>query len=56
MLKKIIAYEMYKELLLENKPFSKTAKRREKGYLYDAIFLNCGHWNQNENYQKTSRI
>lgn len=47
---------MYKELLLENKPFSKTAKRREKGYLYDAIFLNCGHWIQNENYQKTSRI
>lgn len=44
-------------ILLENKPlYAKSAKIGEKGYLYDVIFLNCGHLNQNENYQKTSRI
>lgn len=38
---------------LENKPlYAKNAKMEEKGYLYDVIFLNCGHLNQNENYQK----
>lgn len=38
-----------KRKLLENNSFyAKNANIAGKGYLYDAIFLNCGQLNQNE--------
>lgn len=43
-------------IMLENKPFNAKMQKGGGEYLYDVIFLICGNLNQNEKYQKASRI